>query len=110
MDAARPIARTTEIARARTNDKGPIKNHLGLRDYRRVARRRGRRFVRLELSPYQGQVVSSRGRTTVQMSDHFGHASSRVSAAPLLTIDPSSREPLQQQIYRGLRRAILDGV
>src|SRR5262245_27899028 len=66
-------------------------------------------FLRLELSSI-GQVVSSIGRETAQMSDHFGHASSRVSAAPLLTIDPSSREPLQQQIYRGLRRAILDGV
>jgi GntR family transcriptional regulator / MocR family aminotransferase len=44
------------------------------------------------------------------MSDHSRRASTRIPTAPLLTIDPSSREPLQQQIYRGLRRAILDGV
>ena len=43
------------------------------------------------------------------MTDHSAR-SSRASAAPLITIDPASREALQQQIYRGLRRAILDGV
>jgi len=44
------------------------------------------------------------------MTDHSRRASTRAPAAPLIAIDPASRQPLQQQIYQGLRRAILDGV
>jgi GntR family transcriptional regulator/MocR family aminotransferase len=43
------------------------------------------------------------------MADHSGRKTTRAAAAPLITIDPSSRAPLQQQIYQGLRRAILSG-
>jgi GntR family transcriptional regulator/MocR family aminotransferase len=43
------------------------------------------------------------------MADHSGRKTTRAGAAPLITIDPSSRAPLQQQIYQGLRRAILSG-
>src|SRR5262245_40534166 len=34
----------------------------------------------------------------------------RLAASLLIRIDPRAREPLQQQIYVGVRRAILDGL